>query len=87
MQPHSAAADGAVAPHEISVVVRSSRGDGSFVYAVEAPASCTIASFKQLLCRPPHSVCSDVSMLALAMKGECARQPPFCMNPLLNVSL
>jgi len=54
------------------VTVRSSRGDGTCAFVVEAPASGTIAEVKQLLCRPPHSMCSDPSMLVLVLKGEGA---------------
>ncbi len=71
MRPPSAAAGGDVPSHTIKVVVRSSRGDGSFSYIVDAPASCTVASFKQLLCHPPHSACSNTSILVLVIKGKC----------------
>jgi hypothetical protein len=54
------------------VTVRSSRGDGTCTFVVEAPASGTIAEVKQLLCRPPHSMCSDPSTLVLVLKGEGA---------------
>jgi len=59
------------------VTVRSSRGDGARAFVVEAPASGTIADVKRLLCRPPHSMCSDASTLVLVLKGKraavCAR--------------
>ena len=60
----------ALAPHAIQVAVRSCGGDGSRVFAVEAPARGTIADVKRLLCLPPHSVCSDASALELVLKGE-----------------
>jgi len=62
----------AVAPDVIKLMVRSSRGDGTRVFTVEAPASGTIADVKQLLCRPPHSMCSDASALVLVLKGKGA---------------
>ena len=75
MQPPSPAANTArqspaVAPDAIKVTARSSRGDGSRVFTVEAPASGTIADVKQLLCRPLHS--SDASTLVLVLKGKGA---------------
>jgi hypothetical protein len=60
-----------VAPDAIKVTVRSSRGDVTRAFVVEAPVSCTtIADVKQLLCRPPHSMCSDASTLVLVLKGK-----------------
>jgi len=61
-----------VAPAAIKVTVRSSRGDGTRAFVVEAPASGTIADVKRLLCRPPHSLCSDASTLVLVLKGKGA---------------
>ena len=75
MQPPSIAASTArpaVAPDVIQVTARCSRGDGSRLCTVETPASGTIADVKQLLCRPPHSVCSDASTLVLVLKGKGA---------------
>jgi hypothetical protein len=60
------------APDAIKVTARSSRGDGSRLFTVEAPASGTIADVKRLLCLPPHSLCSDASALELVLKGEGA---------------
>ena len=56
----------------ILVAVRSSGGDGSRVFVIEAPARSTIADVKRLLCLPPHSVCSDAPALELVLKGEGA---------------
>ena len=61
-----------LAPGVIQVAVRSSGGDGSRVFVIEAPARSTIADVKRLLCLPPHSVCSDASALELVLKGEGA---------------
>ena len=61
-----------LAPDAIQVAVRSSGGDGSRVFVVEAPARGTIADVKRLLCLPPYSVCSDASALELVLKGEGA---------------
>ena len=75
MQPPSPTASSTppvVAPDAIQVTVRSSRGDGTRALIVEAPASGTIADVKQLLCRPPHSMCSDASTLVLVLKGKGA---------------
>jgi hypothetical protein len=76
MQPQSPAANSAtpaVAPDAIKVTVRSSRGDGTRLFVVEASASGTVADVKQLLCRPPHSMCSDASTFVLVMKGKGGR--------------
>jgi hypothetical protein len=64
----------AVVPDVIKVTARSSRGDGSRLFTVEVPACGAIASVKQLLCLPPHSmhVCSDASTLVLVLKGKGA---------------
>ena len=73
MQPSSITASSvrpAVVPVAIKVMVRSSRGDSIRLFAVEAPASGTIADVKQLLCRPPHSMCSDASTIVLVLKGK-----------------
>jgi hypothetical protein len=75
MQPPSLTASSTppvVAPDAIKVTVRSSRGDGTRAFVVEAPASGTIGDVKQLLCRPPHSMCSDTSTLVLLLKGKGA---------------
>jgi hypothetical protein len=72
MQPPSPTASTrpVVAPDAIKVTVRSSRGDGTRSFIVEAPASGTkIADVKRLLCRPPHS---DASTLVLVLKGKGA---------------
>ena len=61
-----------LAPGAIPVAVRSSGGDGSRVFVVEAPARGTIADVKRLLCLPPHRVCRDSSALELVLKGEGA---------------
>ena len=74
-QPLSAPANAArsgVAHAVIKVMVRSSRGDGTRLFGVEAPASGTIADFKQLLCHPPHSMHRDGCALVLVLKGKCA---------------
>jgi len=75
MQPPSPAANAArtaVAPAAVKLKVRVSGGDGTRVFVVEAPASGTIADVKRLLCRPPHSMCSDASTLVLVLKGKRA---------------
>ena len=75
MQPPSPTASSAppvVAPDAIKLTVRSSRGDCTRAFVVDAPASGTIADVKQLLCRPPHSMCSDASTLVLVLKGKGA---------------
>ena len=75
MQPPAAAACTArpvLAPDAVQVAVRSSRGDNSRAFVVEAPARGTIADVKRLLCLPPHSVRSDASALELVLKGEGA---------------
>jgi hypothetical protein len=61
----------------IQVVVRSSGGDGSRVFVVDAPSSGTIADVKRLLCLPPHIMCSDASALELVLKGEGAAAAVF----------
>ena len=61
-----------VAPATIRVTVRSWSGNVTRAVVVEAPASGTIADLKQLLCRPPHSMCSDASTLVLALEGKGA---------------
>jgi hypothetical protein len=70
MQPPTAATNGARHVDAIKVTVRSSRGDGSRLFAVEAPSNGTIADVKQLLCRLPHSLCSDASTLVLVLRGK-----------------
>ncbi len=59
-------------PDAIQLAVRTSGGDGSRVFVVEASARGTIADMKRLLCLPPHSMCSDASALELVLKGEGA---------------
>jgi hypothetical protein len=73
-QPSPAAYTACLAPEPdaIQLAVRTSGGDGSRVFVVEAPARGTIADLKRLLCLPPHSVCSDASALELVLKGEGA---------------
>jgi hypothetical protein len=73
-QPQSTASTGrpVVTSADVKVAVRSSGGDGSRVIVVEVPAFGTVADMKQLLCRPPHSMCCDASALELALKGEGA---------------
>jgi hypothetical protein len=76
--PAASNAHSLLAPDAIHVAVRSSGGDGSRVFVVEAPARGTIADMKRLLCIAPHSVCSEASELELVLKGECtavARSP------------
>ena len=84
MQPPSPTASTrpVVAPDAIKVTVRSSRGDGTRSFIVEAPASgTTIADVKRLLCRPPHSVvCSDASTLVLVLKGKGADAAPLALQ-------
>ena len=70
--PAASALHPVVAPGAIRLAVRTSGGDGSHVFVVEAPARGTIADVKRLLCLPPHSVCSDASALELVLKGEAA---------------
>jgi hypothetical protein len=71
--PSASTALPVVAPDAIkTTTVRSSLGDGTCVFVVDAPASGKIADVKQLLCHPPHSVCSDVSALVLVRKGKGA---------------
>ena len=53
------------------VTVRSARGDGTRLFVVDA-AIGSVAEVKQLLCRPPHSLCSDASFLVLVVNGDCA---------------
>ena len=69
--PPASGARAAVAPDAITLMVRSSRGDGTRLFAVESPASGTVADVKRLLCHPPHSLCSDASALVLLLKGKC----------------
>jgi hypothetical protein len=83
MQQRAPAASTALAPGAIQVAFRSSGGDGSRVFVVEAPARSTVADVKRLLCRPPHSLCSDASALELVLKGEgaaVARAPLFALH-------
>ena len=61
-----------LAHNTIQVAVRSSRGDNSRAFVVEAPARGTIADVKRLLCLPPHSLCSDVLALKLVLQGEAS---------------
>ncbi len=70
--PAASALHPVVAPVAIQLAIRTSGGDGSRVFVVEAPARGTIADVKRLLCLPPHSVCSDASALELVLKGEAA---------------
>ena len=70
--PAASNAHSLLAPDAIHVAVRSSGGDGSRVFVVEAPARGTIADVKRLLCIAPHSVCSEASELELVLKGEGA---------------
>jgi hypothetical protein len=86
MQPPSLTASSTppvVAPDAIKVTVRSSRGDGTRAFVVEAPATGTIRDVKQLLCRPPHSMCGDTSTLVLLLKGKGAAVRALCMHPAL----
>ena len=93
MQPPSPTASSTppvVAPDAIQVTVRSSRGEGTRAVIVEAPASGTIADVKQLLCRPPHSMCSEASTLVLVLKGKGAAvaralQPGNLLHTLLKL--
>ena len=70
MQRHLPAVN--IAPSAIQVAVRSSGGDGSRVFVVEAPECGTIADAKRLLYLPPHSMCSDALTIELVLKGEGA---------------
>jgi hypothetical protein len=75
MQSSAPAASSAlpvVALDAIKATVRSSLGDGTRVIVVDVPARGKIADVKQLLCRPPHSVCRDASALVLVLKGKAA---------------
>jgi hypothetical protein len=63
--PPVAASDG------VKVAVRSSCGDGSCMFVVDAPACSTIADVKRLLCCPPHSLRSEWSAVVLVLKGKC----------------
>jgi hypothetical protein len=60
----------------IRVAIRSCRGNGGHVYSVDAPANVSIADLKLILCRPPHSVCSDAAKIVLVSKGR-----PLNLNP------
>ena len=70
----------------VKVAVRSSGGDGSRVFVVDAPACGTIADVKRLLCCPPHSMCRDESALLLVLKGEGAAVA-ICSQFELNLML
>jgi hypothetical protein len=70
--PTASTAHPVLAPGVIQVAVRSSGGDGSRAFVVEAPARGTIADVKRLLCLPPHSLCRDASALQLVLKGDGA---------------
>ena len=88
MQQRAPAASTALAPGAIQVAFRSSGGDGSRVFVVEAPARSTVADVKRLLCLPPHSVCSDASALELVLKGEdTARALMFAFHFDLHLTL
>ena len=67
MQPPAAAA---AATPSIKVTIRSCKGNGRCLFFLEAPANVSIGDVKQLLCRPPHSMCSDASELVLVLKGK-----------------
>ena len=74
MQPHFAMVDTTrqtSASNSVKVAVRSARGDGTRVFVVSA-ASSSVAEVKQLLCRPPYSLCTDASLLVLVVKGDSA---------------
>ncbi len=69
MQSPSPCKHGAAADDTMTVAIRSCRGCGGRVYSVDAPASVSIADLKLMLCRPPHSVCSDAAKMVLVSKG------------------
>jgi hypothetical protein len=60
-----------------SVMVRTSRG-GSRLLRIDAPVGSTIADVKLQLCRPPYSLCSHASALALVSAGSGANG--FCAH-------
>jgi len=59
-----------VAPVAIKMTFRSSLGDGTRVYAINAPVGSKIVDVKQMLCSPPCSMCIDASMIVLVLKGK-----------------
>ena len=59
-------------PRSIKVTIRSCRGNLNCSFFLEVPANSSISGLKQLLCRPPHSLCSDASFLVLVVNGDCA---------------
>ena len=58
----------------VSVMVRTTSGGGTRLLRIDAPASITIAGLKQMLCCPPHSLCSDSSAVALVSAGRVKRR-------------
>jgi hypothetical protein len=40
------------------------------MYSVDAPVNVSIADIKLILCRPPHSVCSDAAKMVLVSRGR-----------------
>jgi len=86
MQPPASAAIAAPPadkPSSIKVTIRSCRGNGRCLFFLEAPATGSIDDVKQLLCRPPYSVCSDSSTLVLVLKGKGSPELP--SQPLINM--
>ena len=57
------------------------------MFVVDTPASGKIADVKQLLCRPPHSVCSDASTLVLVLKGKGTAVVCAALHQSLSTSL
>ena len=55
----------------IAVAIRSCRGDGLLNFSIEfeeeAAASVRINDVKELLCKPPHSLCREASSLVLVL--------------------
>ena len=85
--PPSSTALPVVAPDAIKVTVRSSLGDGTCVFVVDAPAGGKIADVKQLLCLPPHNMCSDASTLVLVLKGKGAAAALAALHQSLSTFL
>ncbi len=81
--PSKHGADAAAADDTIRVAIRSCRGNGGHVYSVDAPANVSIADLKLILCRPPHSVCSDAAKIVLVSKGRPLNLKPQPLAPSL----
>jgi len=54
-----------------AVMIRSCRGDGQLIFALEfeeeAAEPVKIRDVKELLCKPPHSLCREASLLVLVL--------------------